>query len=62
MEYTELLKAKGFSDVVVTINDNQADVVISQAEIGDDKRAQIEDVIKRKTDIEVKNITITPAK
>lgn len=57
-----LLKAKGFSDVVVTINDNQADVVISQAEIGDDKRAQIEDVIKRKTDIEVKNITITPAK
>lgn len=57
-----LLKAKGFSDVVVTINDNQADVVINQAEIGDDKRAQIEDVIKRKTDIEVKNITITPAK
>lgn len=57
-----LLKAKGFSDVVVTINDEQADVVISNSEISDDKRAQIEDVIKRKTKLKADAITITPAK
>ena len=31
-------------------------------EVSDEKRAQIEDVIKRKTNISVNNITITPAK
>lgn len=57
-----LLKAKGFSDVIVTINDEQADVVLSSAEISDDKRAQIEDVIKRKTKLSASDITITPTK
>ena len=57
-----LLKAKGFNDIIVTINDNQADVILSDTEVSDDKRAQIEDVIKRKTNISVNNITITPAK
>lgn len=57
-----LLKAKGFSDVMVTINNEQADVVISGNEISDDKRAQIENVIKRKTKLNADDITITPAK
>lgn len=57
-----LLKAKGFSDVIVTINDEQADVVISSNEISDDKRAQIENVIKRKTKLNADDITITPTK
>ena len=57
-----LLKAKGFNDIIVTINDNQADVILSDTEVSDEKRAQIEDVIKRKTNIFVNNITITPAK
>ena len=57
-----LLKAKGFSDIIVTINDEQADVVFSGSEVSDDKRAQIEDVIKRKTNLSVDDITITPAK
>lgn len=57
-----LLKAKGFSDVIVTINNEQADVVISGNEISDDKRAQIEDVIKRKTKLNADDITITPTK
>lgn len=55
-----LLKAKGFSDVVVTLSDNQADVIISDKEVDDDKRAQIEDVIKRKTGLTAENIVITP--
>lgn len=57
-----LLKAKGFNDIIVSINDNQADVILSDTEVSDEKRAQIEDVIKRKTNISVNNITITPAK
>ena len=57
-----LLKAKGFNDIIVTIKDNQADVILSDTEVSDEKRAQIEDVIKRKTNISVNNITITPAK
>lgn len=56
-----LLKAKGFSDIVVTINDKQADVIVNSKEVDDSKRAQIEDVIKRKTKIKVENIIITPA-
>ncbi|MFQ9515561.1 MAG: SpoIIIAH-like family protein [Eubacterium sp.] len=55
-----LLKAKGFSDVVVTLSEDQADVIISSKEVDDSKRAQIEDVIKRKTGFTADNITITP--
>ncbi|WP_370749737.1 SpoIIIAH-like family protein [Eubacterium sp.] len=55
-----LLKAKGFDDIVVTISDEQADVIISENEVDDAKRAQIEDVIKRKAGVSVDNITITP--
>lgn len=55
-----LLKAKGFEDVVVTISDKQADVIISEQEMDDSKRAQIEDVIKRKTGFSAENIVITP--
>lgn len=55
-----LLKAKGFDDIVVTISDKQADVIISEKEVDDAKRAQIEDVIKRKAGVSVDNITITP--
>lgn len=55
-----LLKAKGFEDIVITISDEQADVIISESEVDDSKRAQIEDVIKRKTGLSVENITITP--
>mgnify|MGYP002590699172 FL=1 len=57
-----LLKAKGFNDVIVTVSDKQVDVVVSDKEIADNKRAQIEDVIKRKTGLEASAITITPAK
>lgn len=56
-----LLKAKGFTDIVVTLTDKQADVIVSSNEVEDSKRAQIEDVIKRKTGLGADNITITPA-
>jgi len=55
-----LLSAKGFEDVVVSISDTKVDVVINQSEITDVQRAQIEDVITRKTGIPPENIVITP--
>ena len=55
-----LLVAQGFEEVVVSINDSCADVVVSSAQVSDAQRAQIEDIVKRKTGIEAANITITP--
>lgn len=55
-----LLSAKGFSDAVVSISDGKADVVVDMADVTDAKRAQIEDIVKRKTGVEAENIVITP--
>lgn len=55
-----LLDSKGFLDSVVSITDGTADVVINQAEISEAERAQIEDIVRRKTDISGENIVITP--
>ena len=55
-----LLEAKGFTDVVVSITDNAADVVLNMGDITDAKRAQVEDIVKRKTNISAENIIITP--
>ena len=55
-----LLAAKGCEDVVVSISEGKVDVVINQSEISDVQRAQIEDVITRKTGIPPENIVITP--
>lgn len=55
-----LLAAKGFENSVVTITDGKVDVAVVMETISDSQRAQIEDVVKRKTDIPVANIYITP--
>lgn len=55
-----LLDAKGFEGSVVSITDGSADVVINMQTISDAQRAQIEDIVKRKTDIAGENIVITP--
>lgn len=54
-----LLEAKGFSDVVVSINNDAVDVVVNAAELTEAQRAQIEDIVKRKTDITAENIVIS---
>ena len=56
-----LLESKGFTDAVVSITDGTADVVVSQSELTDAQRAQIEDIVKRKTEISAENIVITTA-
>lgn len=55
-----LLEAKGFTDVVVSITENAVDVVLNMGDVTDAKRAQIEDIVKRKTNISAENIIITP--
>ena len=55
-----LLEAKGFEDVVVNMTGETVDVEVPQSELGDDQRAQIEDIVKRKTGTQPENIVITP--
>lgn len=55
-----LLEAKGFTDVVVSITDDAVDVVLDMGDVTDAKRAQVEDIVKRKTNISAENIIITP--
>lgn len=55
-----LLEAKGFSDVVVSISENGVDVVVNAIELTDAMRAQIEDIVKRKTGVDGANIVISP--
>ena len=55
-----LLEAKGFENVIVNLTGETADVVVPEADLTDAKRAQIEDIVKRKTGIAPENIVITP--
>jgi stage III sporulation protein AH len=55
-----LLEAKGFTNVVVSISDDMCDVVLDMGDVTDAKRAQVEDIVKRKTGIAAENIIITP--
>ncbi len=54
-----LLEAKGFKDVIVSIDGDAADVVVNTTELTDVQRAQIEDIVKRKTEIAPENIIIS---
>ncbi len=54
-----LLEAKGFQDVVVSINGDAVDVVVNAAALDDVMRAQIEDIVKRKTEVPAENIIIS---
>lgn len=54
-----LLQAKGFVDPVVSITDEKVDVVINAVSLTDPERAQIEDIVKRKTEIGAEGIVIT---
>lgn len=54
-----LLEAKGFTDVVVSINGTGVDVVVNELVLDDVKRAKIEDIVSRKTEIAPENIIIS---
>ena len=54
-----LLEAKGFNGAVVTITNDSVDVVINSENVTDEQRAQIEDIVKRKTNISADKIVIS---
>lgn len=55
-----LLAAKGFNDVVVTIVDDSVDVIVNAEKLTEQQIAQIEDVVKRKTECASDKIVISP--
>lgn len=55
-----LLGSKGFTEAVVSLTAEGADVVVNASELSDANRAQIEDIITRKTGVAAQNVVITP--
>lgn len=55
-----LLRAKGFKDVFVRMDNDTVDVVVNKTELTDEEVAQIEEIVHRKTGYSVMNIKITP--
>ena len=54
-----LLSAKGFDSSVVSIDNDGVDVVVSRYVLSDAERAQIEDIVERKTGMTIESIVIT---
>ncbi len=58
MAAENLIMAKGYSDVAVTMTDGYVDVIIVSDQLDFSARAQIEDIVKRKMQVEADKITI----
>ena len=54
-----LLASKGFDQAVVSLTQEGADIVVSAAELSDANRAQIEDIVIRKTGVGAESIVIS---
>lgn len=54
-----LLEAKGFDDAVVSIDGDTVDVVVNTRELTEAQRAQIEDIVIRKTGVSADAIVIS---
>lgn len=54
-----LLEAKGFTDSIVSIDGDSVDVVVNVAELTEAQRAQIEDIVTRKTGISAEAVVIS---
>ena len=54
-----MLEAKGFASSIVSISGDTVDVVLGSVDLTDAQRAQIEDIVTRKTGISSENIIIS---
>ena len=54
-----LLEAKGFEDAIVSIDGDSVDVVVNTAELTEAQRAQIEDIVIRKTGVSAESVIIS---
>ncbi|XCP83921.1 SpoIIIAH-like family protein [Roseburia hominis] len=55
-----MLASKGFTEAVVSLSEEGADVVVNSADLSDARRAQIEDIVTRKAGVDASNIVIMP--
>lgn len=55
----QLLSSKGYGDAVVSISDDNVDVVLNYDELSQSDRAQIEDIVTRKTGYGIDQIVIS---
>lgn len=55
-----LLEAKGFTDVVVRVVEDNVDVIVNAENLTEQQMAQIEDIVKRQTGMSAESIVITP--
>lgn len=54
-----LLEAKGFDDAIVSIDGDSVDVVVNTEELSEAQRAQIEDIVIRKTGVSADAVVIS---
>ena len=54
-----LLEAKGFDDAIVSIDGDSVDVVVNTVELSEAQRAQIEDIVIRKTGVSADAVVIS---
>ncbi|HCT65291.1 MAG TPA: hypothetical protein DIC60_08535 [Lachnospiraceae bacterium] len=57
-----MIKAKGFNEAYVRIDDATVDVVVSSESLNESQLAQIEDIVKRKTGVSADKIRISTLK
>ena len=55
----ELIKLKGFEDVVIYANDNAVTVIVRSANLSSDQVAQIQNIVTRELEIKIENINIS---
>ena len=54
-----VLAAKGYQDAIVTISDDAVDVSIGTVSLSETEKAQIEDIVTRKTGYDISQIAIS---
>lgn len=55
----ELIKLKGFEDVVIYVNENSVTVIVRTANLTSDQVAQIQNIVTRQLDVNLSNISIS---
>ena len=55
----ELIKLKGFENVVIYVNNNSVTVIVRSANLSSDQVAQIQNIVTRQLDVSVSNISIS---
>ena len=58
----DMIKAKGFKEAYVRIDDETVDVVVQSDDLTEQQAAQIEDIVKRKTGAPAEKIRISALK